>query len=145
MKSSALVKTIDELISETKKGHLNWQIELQSTDELDDSKKEHVTQKGMEWVVDECFTSFFCKCRGKEHLMVTYERILRHEAQVHSYNLVFLPPLSIHYFDVGVLSPYIVDADAVLLNRCHQLWTLVMDLYKKRDGHIFLKIFDPYD
>ena len=77
--------------------------------------------------------------------MVTYEQILRHDSQVRSYNLVFLPPLSIHYFDVGVLSPYIVDADAVLLNRCHQLWTLVMDLYKKRDGHIFLKIFDPYD
>lgn len=145
MKSSTLIKTIDELIAETKKGHLNWQIELQSTDELDDSHKQRATQNGVEWIIDECFTSFFCKCRGKEHLMVTYEQILRHESQVRSYNLVFLPPRSIHYFDVGVLSPYIIDADAVLLNRCHQLWTLVMDLYKKRDGHIFLKIFDPYD
>lgn len=145
MKSAFLTKTLDELIAETKKGHLNWRLELQSTDSLDDSAKHKVTEKGIEWTVDECFTSFYCKCRGKDHLMITYEQILRHKELVRSYNLVFLPPLNIRYFDVGFLSPYIVDADAVLLDRCHQLWTLVMDLYKERDGHVSLKMLDPYE
>ncbi len=145
MKPATLVKTLDEMLSETKKGKINWLIELQSTDGLSDSLKHKISEDGQEWIVDECFISFCCKFRGKDYLMITYEHIKRCKDQVRSHNLIFMPPLNVRYFDVGILSPYIVDADAVLLDRFHQLWLLVMDSYKKKDGHVSLKIFDPYD
>ena len=145
MKPAALANTLDEMIRETKKGHLNWQLELQSTDGLADSQKQRITEDGQEWVLDECFLSFYCKFHGKEHLMITYELIKTHADQVRSSNLVFLPPQNVRYFDVGILSPYIVDANAVLLDRFHQLYLLLMEHYKQKDGHVSLKIFDPYE
>ncbi len=145
MKPALLASTLDELIQETKKGHVSWQIELQSTDGLSDSIKQRVTEDDKEWIVDECFISFYCKFRGKDYLMITYEHIRRYGDQVRSDNLIFMPPLSVRYFDVGILSPYIVDANAVLLDKFHQLWLLVLDSYKKKDGHVSMKLFDPYD
>ena len=145
MKPAVLANTLDEMIRETKKGQLNWQLELQSTDGLQDSLKHRITEDGKEWVVDECFISFYCKFRGKDHLMITYEHIKRCGGQVRSDNLIFMPPLNVRYFDVGILSPYIVDANAVLLDKFHQLWMLVMDSYKKKDGRVSFKVFDPYE
>lgn len=145
MKPALLSGTLDEMIHETKKGHISWQIELQSTDGLADSIKQRVIEDEKEWIIDECFISFFCKFRGKDYLMITYEHIKHCGSQVRSDNLIFMPPLSVRYFDVGILSPYIVDADAVLLDKFHQLWMLVMDSYKKKDGHVSFKVFDPYE
>ncbi len=145
MKPALLASTLEELIQETKKGRINWQIELQSTDGLSDSVKNRVTEDDKEWIVDECFISFYCKHHGKDYLMITYEHIKRHDGQVRSDNLIFMPPLNVRYFDVGILSPYIVDANAVLLDKFHQLWMLVMDSYKKKDGHVSFKVFDPYE
>ncbi len=145
MKPAVLAKHLDDMLQETKKGHLNWQLELQSTDGLDDSIKHRLTEDGKEWIVDECFISFYCKFRGKDQLMITYEHIKRHESQVRTDNLIFMPPLNVRYFDVGILSPYIIDADAVLLNKFHQLWMLLMELYKQNDGHVSLKVFDPFE
>ncbi len=145
MKPALLANTLEEMIWETKKGHLDWLIELQSTDGLSDSLKHRIVEDDKEWIVDECFISFFCKFRGKDYLMITYEHIKRCGDQVRSDNLVFMPPLNVRYFDVGILSPYIVDANAVLLDRFHQLWMLVMDSYKNKDGHVTMKMFDPYD
>ena len=67
MKPATLVKTLDEMLSETKKGKLNWLIELQSTDGLSDSLKHKISEDGQEWIVDECFISFCCKFRGKDY------------------------------------------------------------------------------
>ena len=53
MKPALLASTLDELIQETKKGHVSWQIELQSTDGLSDSIKQRVTEDDKEWIVDE--------------------------------------------------------------------------------------------
>ncbi len=145
MKPAALAKTLEEMIQETKKGHLDWLIELQSTDGLAPSLKQRITEDDKEWVVDECFISFYCKYHGKDYLMITYEHIKQHGDQVRSDNLIFMPPLNIRYFDVGILSPYIVDADAVLLDRFHQLWLLMLDSSKKKDGHVTFKVFDPYE
>ena len=55
MKPATLVKTLDEMLSETKKGKLNWLIELQSTDGLSDSLKHKISEDGQERIVDECF------------------------------------------------------------------------------------------
>ena len=145
MKPASLAILLDEMINETKKGHLDWRLEIQSTDELDDSVKQHMTEDDTEWIVDECFISFNCKYRGKDYLMITYEHIRRHKEQTRSDNLIFMPPLNVRYFDVGILSPYIIDADAVLLDRFHQLWMLLMEMRKKQDGHVSVKIFDPFE
>ncbi len=145
MKPATLAKTLEEMIQETKKGHLNWLIELQSTDGLSPSLKHRITEDEKEWVVDECFISFNCKFHGKDYLMITYEHIKQHEDQVRSDNLIFMPPLNVRYFDVGILSPYIVDADAVLLDKFHQLWMLMLESSKNKDGHVTFKVFDPYE
>ena len=145
MKPALLANTLDEMIRETKKGQLNWQLELQSTDGLQDSLKHRITEDGKEWVVDECFISFYCVFRGKQQLMITYEHIKRHNDQVRSDNLIFMPPLNVRFFDVGILSPYIVDADAVLLDRFHQLWMLLITSYKNKEGLVSIKFFDPYE
>ncbi len=145
MKPAALANTLDEMIRETKKGHLNWQLELQSTDGLDDSVKHRITEDEKEWIVDECFISFYCVFRGKKYLMITYEHIKRYKDQVRSDNLIFMPPLNVRFFDVGILSPYIIDANAVLLDRFHQLWMLLMDSYKKNENRVSIKFFDPYE
>ena len=145
MKPAALANTLDELIAATKKGNVNWQIEFQSTDSLDDSEKPVIIEDGTEWLVDECFVSFYCNYHGTDHLMITYEHIKKHGTQVHSDNLIFVPPLSVRYFDVGILSPYIVDANAVLLNKFHNLWGMLLDLHKAGDEHVSLKVFDPYE
>ena len=145
MKPTALAITIDEMINETKRGHLDWKLELQSTDGLDDSVKHRITEDGKEWITDECFISFYCKFRNKDYLMITYEHIKRHENMVHTDNLIFMPPLNVRYFDVGILSPYIIDANAVLLDRFHRLWMLLADLHKKQDPHVSVKVFDPFE
>ena len=145
MKPATLAKTLEEMIQETKKGRLNWLIELQSTDGLASSFKHRIVEDDKEWIVDECFISFNCKFRGKDYLMITYEHIKQHKDQVRSHNLIFMPPLDVRYFDIGILSPYIIDADAVLLDRFHQLWLLVLDCYKKKDGHVSFKVFYPYE
>ena len=90
MKPALLANTLEEMIRETKKGHLDWLIELQSTDGLSDSLKHRIVEDDKEWVVDECFISFFCKFRGKDYLMITYEHIKRCGEQVRSDNLVFM-------------------------------------------------------
>ncbi len=145
IKPTSLAITLDEMINETKRGRLDWRLELQSTDELDDSVKHRITEDEKEWIVDECFISFNCKFRGKDYLMITYEHIKRHKDLVRSDNLIFLPPLDVRYFDVGILSPYIIDADAVLLDRFHQLWMLLIELQKKQDAHVSIKVFDPFE
>ncbi len=145
MKPAALAVTLEEMIHETKKGRLHWQVELQSTDELDDSVKHRITEDGREWIVDECFISFYCKFRGKDYLMITYEHIKRCQDTVRSDNLIFMPPLNIRYFDVGILSPYIIDANAVLLDKFHQLWLLLTSLQKQQDEHVSFKVFDPFE
>lgn len=145
MKPAVLAKTLDEMIQETKKGHLNWLIELQSTDGLAPSSKHRIVEDDKEWIIDECFISFYCKFRGKDYLMITYEHIRQYKDQVHSDNLIFMPPLNVRYFDVGILSPYIVDADAVLLDRFHQLWQLMLESSRKKDGQVSFKVFDPYE
>ncbi len=145
MKPAVLTNTLDEMISETKKGRLDWQLELQSTDGLADSLKHHVSEDGIDWAVDECFLSFFCKYHEKNWLLITYEYIKTHGNKVRTSNLLFMPPSSIRYFDVGILSPYIVQADAVLLDRIHQLYTLLMEAHKNKDGHVSLKVHDPYE
>lgn len=145
MKPAVLANTLDEMIRETKKGHINWQLELQSTDGLEDSLKQRITEDDKEWIVDECFISFYCVFHGKQQLMITYEHIKRHNDQVRSNNLIFLPPLNVRFFDVGILSPYIIDANAVLLDRFHQLWMLLIGAYKNREGFVSIKFFDPYE
>lgn len=145
MKPAVLANTLTDMMKETKKGHLSWQLELQSTDGLEDNVKHRIMEEGKEWVVDECFISYCCKFHGKDYLMITYEHIKRNGTQTRSDNLIFMPPLDIRYFDVGILSAYIVDADAVLLDKFHQLWLLLMEIHKTDAERVSLKIFDPFD
>ena len=145
MKPAALASMLDDMIRETKKGHLNWLLEMQSTDELDASVKQILQEDGKDWTVDECFVSFSCRFRGKDQLFITYEHIKQCNGQMRSENLLFMPPMDVRFFDVGILSPYIVDGNAVIFDKFHQLWELLMQLRKSGDPHVSLKIFDPYE
>ena len=46
-------------------------------------------------------------------------------------NLVFLPPLGVRYFDLRTLLPYSIEASQILTFEIHNLWMMLLDMYKK--------------
>ena len=72
--------------------------------------------------------------------MITYELIKTAGDRVTTSNMVFLPPLGMRYFDLHVLLPYSVETSAVLIDQIHQLWVLLMDMYKVDKGSLYLDV-----
>ena len=67
MNARQLANTLDEMMKETRRGRLNWSMQIESTDDRDASCKEHGTQDGNDWLVDECFVEYACPCRPDTH------------------------------------------------------------------------------
>lgn len=140
MKQEELCRRISELIAETKEGKIRWSVEVQTTEANDEADKPKEMENGIEWTVDECYVSYYCKYRNKDFLMVTYELIKTAGDKVSTGNMVFIPPLGVRYFDLRTLLPHSVEASAVLLEQIHQLWVLLMDMYKVDKGSIYLDV-----
>lgn len=140
MKQAELCKKISELIEETKAGKLRWNVEVQTTEANDTADKPKEVENGIEWTVDECYISYYCKYREKEFCMITYELIKTAGEKVTSSNMVFMPPLGVRYFDIRTLLSYSVETSAVLINQIHQLWVLLMDMYKADKESIYLEV-----
>jgi hypothetical protein len=122
---------VTDLLKRTESGKIHWDIQCQTTEYNDPTTKPVEHDDGEDWLVDECFVSYHCDHRDKEFLMITYEQIFTCGEKQKTINLVFLPPLSMRFFDVDVLAPYAIEADAVLLYEIHRLWLAVLELYKK--------------
>lgn len=140
MRQEELSKKIAELITETKAGKIRWSVEVQTTEANDSSEKPKEVENGIEWTVDECYVSYYCKYRDNDFCMITYELIKTAGDKITSSNMVFLPPLGMRYFDLRTLLPHSVETSAVLLEQIHRLWVMLLDMYKVDKGSIRLDV-----
>lgn len=140
MRQEELGKRIAELIAETKEGRVRWSVEVQTTEANDASEKPKEVENGVEWTIDECYVSYYCKYKDRDFCMITYELIKTAGEKVTSSNMVFFPPLGVRYFDLRTLLPHSVETSAVLLEQIHQLWVLLLDMYKVDRGSIYLDV-----
>ncbi len=143
MNAKQLANTLDEMMKETRRGKLSWQMQIETTDDLDASYKETITQDGIDWLVDECFVSYACQFKGQDFCMISYEHMLTHADQTRMTCLIFLPPLGIRFFDVAVLAPYAIEADAYVTGKVHLLFELLMELYRTDASRCRLQVIDP--
>lgn len=143
MNAKGLANHLDELMKETKRGHLNWKMQIETTDDLDVSLKETLTKDDMEWIVDECFVEYTCNHKGHDFCMISYEHVLTHESQTRMTCLIFLPPLGMRFFDVAELAPYAVEVDARLTGKVHQLFEMLLSLYRTDPNRCAIQVIDP--
>lgn len=131
-KEEELIRSIPDMIKETKAGRLSWRVECQTTEYNKEEDKPKVTEDGVTYTVDECFVSYYCEYKGKEFLMITYEMIHSAGSQKNTTNLVFLPPLGIRVFELNALLPYAITADNMLTYHVHQLWLTLLEEQKSK-------------
>lgn len=140
MRQEELSHRLTELINATKEGNIRWDVEVQTTEANEPSEKPVEMENGVEWTVDECYVSYYCKYRGNEFCMITYELIKTAGERVMTSNMVFLPPIGVRFFDLRTLLPHSVETSAVLLEQIHQLWILLLDMYKVDKSSIYLDV-----
>ena len=139
-KQDELFHEIVELMKETKENNLRWSVEVQTTEGNDPEEKPVEVEDGITWTVDECYVSYYCKYKGKDFCMITYEMIKTSGDKVTTSNMVFLPPLGMRFFDLRTLLPYSIEVSNVLLDQIHKLWVMLFDMYKVDKGSIYLDI-----
>mgnify|MGYP000878125562 CR=1 FL=1 len=98
---------LTEMYNDTKDGKIHWNISVQTTENNE--------------------VSYYCKYKGQDFLMITYEMIKTAGDKVHTTNMIFLPPLGIRVFQLPMLLPYAVQIAAknVYINkkrRTHRNW-----------------------
>lgn len=139
-KPEELSRMLTEMYNETKNGKIHWNISVQTTEHNDISEKPVEEEDGILWTADECYISYYCKFKGREFFMITYELIKTAGDKVRTTNLIFLPPLGIRVFQISVLLPYAIDASAVLANQIHNLWELVLEKRKADEQSVSMQV-----
>ena len=139
-KEAELVRQLADMNKDTKMGKVKWEVICQTTEYNDADKKPKTEEDGVLWTVDECYVSYHCMYKGEEFLMITYEMIHTAKNQVKTTNLVFLPPLGVRYFDIHTLLPYSVEASQMLTYQVHNLWMMLMDMYKANPNSVSLDV-----
>lgn len=140
MKQETLSHKLTELMRETREGKVRWNVEVQTTEANDPSEKPVEMEDGVEWTVDECYVSYYCKYHGEEFCMISYELIKTAEENTKTSNMVFLPPLGVRFFDLRTLLAYSVETSPVLLDQIHQLWVMLLDMYKVDKSSLYLDV-----
>ncbi|MBO5247018.1 MAG: hypothetical protein J6B28_07125 [Eubacterium sp.] len=143
MNAKQLANSLDEMMKDTKRGLLNWSMQIETTDDLDASLKETITKDGKEWLVDECFVEYACTWKDRDFCMISYEHVMTHADQTRMTCLIFLPPMGMRFFDVTKLAPYAVEADAYVSSKVHQLFEQLMNLYRTDASRCHLRVIDP--
>ena len=144
-KQEEIFHEIQDMMGETKEGRIRWSVEVQTTEANPVEEKPVEHEDGLDWTIDECYVSYYCKYKGKDFCLITYEMLKTAnsstgEQKVKSSNMVFLPPLGIRLFDLRTLLPYSVETSSVLLNQIHNLFVLLMDLHKADAGSIYFNV-----
>lgn len=135
-----LTKELTAMIKETSAGKLKWKVDCQTTEYNVLETKPTVVEEDITWTVDECYTSFECKYKDEDFVIITYEMIHTSGNQKKTTNLVFIPPLGIRYFDLRTLLPYSITASQILTFELHNLWMMLLDMYKKDPTSVELDI-----
>ena len=77
MNEKQLANMLDDMMKDTKRGNLNWKMQIEATDDLDDDLKERFEKDGIEWVADECFVEYTCTWRGNDFCMISDRKSTR--------------------------------------------------------------------
>lgn len=139
-KPEELSKLLNELQKETKDGKIQWTVHMQTTEHNPQSEKPVEEEDGVKWTIDECYVSYYCKYKGEEFLMITYEMLKTSGDKISSMNMIFLPPTGIRVFNLNVLLPYSIETSSVLANQAHNLWELLFGMYKNKKNNINLTV-----
>ena len=131
---------LTEMYNDTKDGKIHWNISVQTTENNEVSEKPVEVEDGVSWTIDECYVSYYCKYKGQDFLMITYEMIKTAGDKVHTTNMIFLPPLGIRVFQLPMLLPYAVQASGVLANQIHNLWELLLAMKKADPESVFMEV-----
>lgn len=139
-KDAELLRKLPDLVKETREDKLQWQIEFQTTEYNEPSKKPMEEIEGKQWMLDECFVSYHCIFKGEEFLLITYEQIASCGDKKKSYNLAFLPPLGNRFFDVDLLAPYVVDMSQMLAYEIHMLWLTILEKLREHSDLVSVNV-----
>lgn len=139
-KPEELSRLLMELQKATKEGRIRWNIQVQTTEHNDPATKPIEVEDGISWTVDECFVSYVCEYKGQDFCMITYELIKTAGNKVQTTNLIFLPPMGIRAFLLQTLLPYSIQASSVLANQIHNLWELILIMYKNDKTSVYLDV-----
>ena len=139
-KQEEIFHEIQDMMGETKEGRIRWSVEVQTTEANPVEEKPVEHEDGLDWTIDECYVSYYCKYKGQDFLMITYEMIKTAGDKVHTTNMIFLPPLGIRVFQLPMLLPYAVQASGVLANQIHNLWELLLAMKKADPESVFMEV-----
>ena len=144
-KQEEIFREIQEMMGETKEGRIRWSVEVMTTEANPAEEKPVEHEDGLDWTIDECYVSYYCRYKGKDFCLITYEMLKTAnrstgEQKVKSSNMVFLPPLGMRFFDIHALLPYSIEVSNVLLDAIHRLWVMLLDMYKVDKGSIYLNV-----
>lgn len=140
MRPEELNHKLTEMIQATKEGKIHWNVQVQTTESNDISDKPKVEEDGLTWTVDEFYVSYYCKYKNQDFLLTTYEMIKKSDGKTRTSNMIFLPPLGNRFFNLHTLLPYSVEASAVLVSQCCNLWKLLLDMYKIDHSSVYLEV-----
>ncbi|MCI6242207.1 MAG: hypothetical protein PUF81_06320 [Lachnospiraceae bacterium] len=139
-KEEHLARELTDMIQQTEKGKIYWDVLCQTTEYNDADTKPVEVEDSEQWVVDECFVSYHCTYHEEEFLLISYEQIYTCGEKKKSMNLLFLPPLGMRFFDIDMLAPYAVEADRMLVYEVHTLWTTLLEMYKKDPESVKIEV-----
>ena len=144
MKPESLAVELDDLINMTRKRKQSWEITVQTTEHMDNSLKDHITDDdGASWCIDECYTNFSCTYLGNPFHLISYENLCSHDGEIRSNNLLFLAPDGMRRFQLDLLAPYCIQNSSVLTSKVHSLWLLVLEEQKKGNSKITFTVSEP--
>ncbi|MCR5272220.1 MAG: hypothetical protein K6E13_04465 [Lachnospiraceae bacterium] len=135
MKQEELLKKIKNLMENTSKGKIKWDVLVQST-EYNDKKYVETDEDGIEWTIDECYVNYFTENVDPVFNMITYEMIRSNGSETHTTTFVFFPPLGIRFFNLRTLFPYSIKADTMVTQSVHMLWNQLLELAKNKNPNI---------
>lgn len=140
MTAENLCVLLEDMKKETEKKKVKWRLEIATSEYQDKSSKPTVEADGRTWNVDECFVAYSCEFRGEDFCMISYENMEKCEDEVRSTNLVFLPPIAMRVFQLNELAPYALETSAVLADKVHQLWEMLLQYYREEQNFVTVDI-----
>ena len=74
-KQEEIFHEIQDMMGETKEGRIR--MECRGSDyganPVEEKPVEH--EDGLDWTIDECYVSYYCKYKGKDFCLITYEML----------------------------------------------------------------------
>ena len=143
MQPQALAVQLDDLINMTKKGRVEWDVRVKTTEHLADDQKDHIEEEGRNWTIDEVYILFSCQYLNNPFHLISYELLKTSGKDVRSNNLLFMAPNGMRLFQLDYLAPYNVACTPQLVARIHTLWLMILEGAKSGNPKIHLDASEP--